>query len=58
MSLLLFMCTCCTCCVFPVVYQVVVAPGVTGATDCLVHLICDPGGGRGLFVNLFCFSHL
>lgn len=34
--------------------QIVVTPGVTGGIDCLMHLICDPGGGCGLFVYLFC----
>ena len=40
--------------VYLLLFQIVITPGVTGAVDCLMHLICDPGGGCGLFVYLFC----
>ena len=35
--------------------QIVITNGVTGGIDCLMHLICDPGGGCGLFVYMIVY---
>lgn len=38
--------------------QVVITNGVSGGIDCLMHLICDPGGGCDLFAYLFIYLFL